>query len=266
MDEPGFGKAEAPVKRSPLFRIEGVKLRTWPILFTILLGFGIPVLAELIVLIVQHFVDLPDRPANPWMEYYYGHAAQLVLALIAIVIMKGFVKGDYGVHAPRGDSYVGAAIFWGILFGVMMTLVDYWPQIAAHRAPSAPPYELTPLNVTGWLSFEGIFVGPSEELLFRGLLVTYLASAIPGRISFLRFEMNAAGVIVALIFALAHVYSFVGHPFWIAFGQQFYAFALGVLYAYWFEKSRSLLAPIVGHNVSDLTEFILIFAMVAAWY
>ena len=48
-------------------------------------------------------------------------------------------------------------------------------------------------------------------------------------------------------------------------GQQFYAFALGVLYAYWFEKSRSLWAPIVGHNVGDLTEYALIFAMVAMW-
>jgi hypothetical protein len=266
MDEPGFGKASAPDVRPPLFRIDGVKLRALPIAITLLLGFGIPILASLIVYTVQHFVPLPDRPANPWMEYYYEHAAQLVLALFAISIMKGFMKADYGLHAPRGDSYVGSAIFWGLLFGVLMTAVDHWPEIIGHHAPSSPPYELTPLNVIGWLSFEGIFAGPPEEILFRGLLVTYLASAIPGRIAFLRFEMNAAGVIVAFLFALAHIYSFFGHPFWIAFGQQFYAFALGVLYAYWFEKSRSLWAPIVGHNVSNLTELILVFVMVAAWY
>ena len=266
MDEPGFGRANAQDTRPPLFRIDGVKLHAWPILLTILLGFGIPILAQLLVLIVQHFIPLPDRPANPWMEYYYDHAAQLVLALIAISVMKGFVKADYGLHAPRGDSYIAAAIFWGLLFGVVMTVVDFWPEISGRHAPSSPPYELTPINVTGWLSFEGIFAGPPEEILFRGLLVTYLASAIPGRISFLRFEMNAAGVIVALIFALAHIGNFVSRPFWIASGQQFYAFALGVLYAYWFEKSRSLWAPIVGHNVGNLTEFILIFAMVAVWY
>ena len=42
-----------------------------------------------------------------------------------------------------------------------------------------------------------------------------------------------------------------GVNFWIALGQQIYAFALGILYAYWREKSGSLLAPIIGHNVSD---------------
>jgi hypothetical protein len=31
-------------------------------------------------------------------------------------------------------------------------------------------------------------------------------------------------------------------------GQQIYAFELGILYAYWREKSGSLLAPIVGQR------------------
>jgi membrane protease YdiL (CAAX protease family) len=196
---------------------------------------------------------------------FYGHAAQLAYALLAIGVFKIFLRRDYGLHRPAGKSYIRAAILWGLFFGVLMTAVDYWPQILAHKPPSDKPYPLTPLNIAGWLSFEGLFVGPSEETLFRGLLVTYLAAAMPGRISLLRFEMNAAGVVVALIFALAHAFDFFTHPFLIAFGQQFYAFALGILYAYWFEKSRSLWAPIVGHNVGDVTEYVLIFAMVAMW-
>jgi len=54
-------------------------------------------------------------------------------------------------------------------------------------------------------------------------------------------------------------------PSFAAFGQQLYAFALGVLYAYWFEKSKSVVAPIVGHNVSDLTEYAICFALIALW-
>lgn len=46
-------------------------------------------------------------------------------------------------------------------------------------------------------------------------------------------------------------------------GQQIYAFALGVLYAYWLEKSKSIVAPIVGHNVSDVSEYAIVFAWVA---
>jgi membrane protease YdiL (CAAX protease family) len=251
---------------SGLVRIEGFRFRLWPILVTIVLGLGIPILSGITLDVVEHFTRLPERPDMPWVAYYYGHTAQLIYALLAIAIFKMFLRRDYGLHPPREKSYIGAAILWGLFFGLLMTFVDYWPQILAHHPPADRPYPLTPLNIAGWLSFEGIYVGPSEETLFRGLLVTFLMATLPGRISFWRYEMSLAGVVVALIFALAHVFDFVTQPFLMALGQQFYAFALGVLYAYWFEKSRSLWAPVIGHNVSDVTEFIAIFAMVAMWH
>jgi membrane protease YdiL (CAAX protease family) len=142
--------------------------------------------------------------------------------------------------------------------------VDYGPHILAQRAPRLD-YPLTAGNVIGWLGFQGLYVGPTEEVLYRSLLVTYLTVRMPGKLRAGRYEMNGAGVVVAAIFALAHIESF-GNEWWVvAFGQQLYAFALGVLYAYWLEKSKSVLAPVVGHNVSDLTEYVLLFLMVAAW-
>jgi membrane protease YdiL (CAAX protease family) len=88
---------------------------------------------------------------------------------------------------------------------------------------------------------------------------------MPGRVRLWGYEMNGAGLVVAAVFALMHAGSFFSDPFWSASGQLVYAFALGVLYAYWLEKSKSVLAPIVGHNVSDLTEYALLFLMVAFW-
>jgi hypothetical protein len=43
--------------------------------------------------------------------------------------------------------------------------------------------------------------------------------------------MHVAGVILALLFGLAHANNFWAQPFWFALAQQFYAFALG-MYAY----------------------------------
>jgi hypothetical protein len=88
---------------------------------------------------------------------------------------------------------------------------------------------------------------------------------MPGKVRLWGYEMNGAGVVVAAIFALAHFGSYFSDPWWAATGQTVYAFALGVLYAYWLEKSGSVLAPIVGHNVSDVTEYALLFLMVAFW-
>jgi membrane protease YdiL (CAAX protease family) len=86
-----------------------------------------------------------------------------------------------------------------------------------------------------------------------------------GRVRFLKYDMHVAGVILAVLFALAHLTSFWTGNFWMALGQQIYAFALGILYAYWREKSGSLLAPIIGHNVSDGVEYILMFLMTWLW-
>jgi hypothetical protein len=62
-----------------------------------------------------------------------------------------------------------------------------------------------------------------------------------------------------------HLTSFWTENFWLAFGQQIYAFALGILYAYWREQSGSLLAPIIGHNMSDGVEYVRMFLMTWAW-
>jgi hypothetical protein len=249
-----------------LFRIEGLRFRVWPVLFTALLGFGIPPLASLTVPIVEHFTALPERPEMPWIAGSYVQAVQLVYALIAIALLKPMIRADFGLHRPRGKSYVRAAILWGVFLGLLMTAVDYLPQILAHRPPADKPYPLTELNLAGWFSFEGLVVGPTDETLFRGLLVTYLAATLPGRISFRRYEMGVAGVIVALILALPYVADFFTRTMLIALGGMFYTFVLGVLLAYWFEKSQSLLAPIVGHGVSSLMKIALIFAMVALWH
>jgi uncharacterized protein len=119
--------------------------------------------------------------------------------------------------------------------------------------------------ILGTLGFEFIFVGFGEEVPFRGLLQTFLMLRTSGRIRFGRFDMHVAGLILALLFGLAHITNFWSQPFWFAFAQQLYAFALGVLYAYWREKSGSLLAPIIGHNMGDGAEYALIFFLTWLW-
>jgi membrane protease YdiL (CAAX protease family) len=94
-------------------------------------------------------------------------------------------------------------------------------------------------------------------------VVTYLAATMPGKLRLGRFEMNWAGVIAALIFSLLHAGNFSLRARPLALGQQVYAFVLGVLYAYWLEKSKSVVAPILGHNVSDGVEYALLFAWLA---
>ena len=87
---------------------------------------------------------------------------------------------------------------------------------------------------------------------------------MPGKVHVGRFEMSWAGVLVAVIFALLHASNFDTRAWPLALGQQVYAFALGVLYAYWLEKSRSIVAPAIGHNAGDVVEYIILFAWIGA--
>jgi len=243
---------------------EPFRLHALPIALTILLGLGISFLSFSTIEFLKLVVRLPERPEMPWVGYYYFHIVEFVYALVVIAFLKLGRRGEFGLRYPDGESYVGDAIRWGLLFGIVMTAIDFAPQLIAMHRPDQP-YPLTPLNIAGWFSYQGVFVGLSEEVFFRGLLVSYLTQRLPGRVTFRGLTMNGAGVVVAVLYALSYSESFLSRALPIALGQMLYAFALGLFFAYWYEKSRSLLAPIIGHNVSAAVEQVLIFAMVVAF-
>jgi membrane protease YdiL (CAAX protease family) len=244
----------------PPFRLKFV-----PLLVTATLGFGVPYLGGYLAFHASKIFGTPSPhgPTLPWL--YVQHAGQLLVALVVIALLKyRDLPADYGLHWPREKTYILPAILWGVFFGVLMTVVDYTPQLVTGTKPD-PGFPLTSGNLAGWLFFEGVYVGPTEEIPFRALLVTYLATTMPGKLRIGRFDMNWAGIVVAIVFALLHAGNFDSRHWPEALGQQIYAFALGVLYAYWLEKSRSVVAPIIGHNVSDVVEYLILFAWLDAF-
>ena len=245
-----------------VFSISGLQLRLWPILATIGLGLAVILPSGYVfVLVTQH---MGNRPSAPWLALLANHAVMLVIALALIAwFSKGRIS-EYGLQWPKQEHYVLSALAWGAFFGVLMTVVDYFPQILKH-APPPENLSLTPASIGAWLFFQGVFVGPTEETAFRGLMQTYLMQRTSGQVRLWKYEIHIAGVILALLFALAHLTSFWTGNLWLALGQQIYAFALGILYAYWREKSESLLAPIIGHNVGDGVEYVLMFLMTWLW-
>lgn len=250
--------------KNSVFSVSGLNVRLWPVLATIGLAAVVILPSGYITFLLTRGMGLRRANEMPWLALFANHAAMLVIALALIAwLSKGRIS-EYGLQWPRAKSYAFSAAAWGALFGALMTVVDYFPQLLKHLPPPEN-LSLAPGTIGAWLFFEGIYVGPTEELPFRGLLQTFLMQRSSGRVRFLNYEMHVAGVILALLFALAHLTSFWTENFWLALGQQIYAFALGILYAYWREKSGSLLAPIIGHNLSDGVEYVLMFLMTWAW-
>ena len=245
------------------FSISGLQLRLWPVLATIGLAVAVILPSGYVTGLLVGRISMDRGMAMPWLSLFVSHATMLAVALGLTAWLSRGKLADYGLQSPKHKSYALSALAWGAFFGVLMTVVDYFPQIVRHLPPEN--LSLAPTSVGAWLFFQWIFVGPTEEIPFRGLLQTFLMQRTSGRVRLWKYEMHVAGVILAILFALAHVTSFWAENFWLALGQQIYAFALGILYAYWREKSGSLVAPIIGHNASDGVEYVLMFVMTWAW-
>ena len=244
-----------------LFSISAQQIPFWPVVATIGLALLVILPSGYVYVLLAGPMSMESRP---WLAMFVNHA---VMLLIALLLIGWFGKGrfsEYGLQWPKRQHYVPSALAWGAFFGVLMTAVDYFPQILKHLPPPEN-LSLSPASIGAGIFFEGIFVGPTEEIPFRGLLQTFLMQRSSGRVRLFKHDMHIAGVILALLFALAHLASFWTEDFRIALGQQIYAFALGILYAYWREKSGSVLAPMIGHNVGDGVEYVLMLLMTGLW-
>ncbi|MBV9990604.1 MAG: CPBP family intramembrane metalloprotease [Alphaproteobacteria bacterium] len=235
-------------------------MRFLPIFFAVVIGVGINWLSAELMDQARRVSRLVPPIADQLGHLYAVGVAELALALIVILAMKWLAPGDYGLHAPEEKSYLGPAILWGLVIGALMTLADYWPDLVAHTVPRNGA-ELTRL---GWLGYQGGFAGVADEVFYRSLLVTYLSVAMPGRVHVRGLAMSGAGLVAAAIFAVFTA-SFVTKPVEIALGEMVVSFLAGALYAYWLEKSKSVVAPIVGHDVAGAVQFFALFAIVKAW-
>jgi membrane protease YdiL (CAAX protease family) len=106
------------------------------------------------------------------------------MLVIALALIAWFSKGhlaDYGLQWPKGKAYIRSALGWGAFFGLLMTVVDYFPQILK-RIPPPENLSLTPGSIVHWLFFERVYVAPTEEIPFRGLLQTFLMLRTSGRV------------------------------------------------------------------------------------
>jgi hypothetical protein len=230
-----------------------------------LLPQGIPLW---IVDTLSNYVPLPGIH-GPLGSAIAPHIVMLLLALGAIyALRRRLPQIDFGLVLPKGRSYIATAIILGLFAGIVMALVDNASSLISHSVPRGydTGYGVGVSSMPGWLLYYGLLVGPTEEVPFRGLVLTYLMMSMPGRVRFRGFEMKGAGVVLAAIFTIGFgFYALISNYLLVAIGQMLYVFFGTLALAYWFEKSRSLLAPVVGHSVASVTWQALTFAIVIAF-
>ncbi len=217
----------------------------WVVVLTVVL-LGVPKLSGVVASFFNYQALDPDG-AFAWISVHH-----IVQALVFLLIMAGlsrYKRIDFGFSL--GNKAVGMTYLlkFTLIFGVgsvvshLITLVTNSFQVF--------PYAMTARNIIGQLSFQLLLSGPSEELIFRAFAITMLGLLINHRV--LSGKVSSANLIAAVIFGLAHVgitfmpFALRYHPY-----QILMSIVLGYFYGDCYEKSKSIVYPMLMHSVSNV--------------
>ena len=203
------------------------------------------------------FLD-PDR-AFAWS--WIHHIIQFILAIGAMMLYPRIKPGDWGFSLVNSrlslqiflKFSIGWLIFYGI--GTFITL----KMTGQH---TVYPFHYTTRNVAGYSGFMFLMPGLSEESLFRGFVMIVLGQSWKGIIRIGKLIIPVSGIIASLIFTYAHMsYTLFPLRFYYNPGQLIAAFGLGIFYAIIFYRTKSLLGPMLCHNISDGLGFIIVYLL-----
>jgi uncharacterized protein len=231
----------------------------WVLLMAAIL-LGVPRLAGMVADQFDYSTMDPDG-AFAWISVHHIVQALIFLALMLAISKLGGVQFGFS----WGDRQVGwfyvrlfAMIFAGyVVVSLIITILTGSFQ--------GFQYPMTARNISGQLGFQLLLSGPSEELIFRAFAMTMLGLLITGNLargdsSFGRVitsifggNLSIVNLIAAVIFGLAHVrFSF--NPLSASFstGQVIYSIILGLFYGVAYERSGSMVYPMIMHSISNV--------------
>lgn len=188
----------------------------------------------------------PDG-AFMWISVHH-----IVQALVIMILMFIFVKFT-GVkfHLGLGNSVEGIkylkrfmmvfTVYVAIAF-IISIATDTFGQFI---------YPLTARNITGYLGFQLLLSGPSEELIFRAFSISLFAFFVTEKR--INKHLSYAVLFASIIFGVAHI-GFSFNPFSISYSlfQVGYAIVLGYFYGDCYEKSKSVLYPMIMHSFTNV--------------
>lgn len=185
-----------------------------------------------------------------WLYMVQHHLAQMALALVVIGVAGRMRFGEWGLNLGNWKRSLRMTRSFTVIFAVVIA-VGIGLQVAGGIEPREAPR--TGPEIAGWLFFMIVVSGLSEEILFRGMMQTWLSRWFPAQLSLPGLKVPAAGLLTAVIFAAVHI-NFTLVPLQVTHfyaPQVFIAFVLGVVYSVAYHRTGSLLAPILMHNIAN---------------
>ena len=188
-------------------------------------------------------------PDGAFMWISIHHMVQALLILIVVFILTKRFKVDF--HLGMGNKEVGFRYLKRfLLIFLVYVVVAFGSTMIISGVPSFQ-YPLTAKNIVGSLGFQLLLSGPSEEIIFRAFAMTMFVLLISkGR---LNKHLSYANLFAALVFGAAHMHISLS-PFDVSFKttQVLLAIGLGYFYGDCYEKSKSVVYPMLMHSLSNV--------------
>lgn len=113
------------------------------------------------------------------------------------------------------------------------------------HAPLDIPQLVSPMNILGYLTFQWIEVGLSEETMFRGLIQTYLMKNLSGYVKILGHNLHVGIVIGAILWGAFHFINILVLPIGPVVFFVLFTTIAGLVLGYAYQETGSLLTTII---------------------
>jgi len=107
-------------------------------------------------------------------------------------------------------------------------------------------------NIIGTLGFQLLLSGPAEEVVYRALPIVLLTRSF-GKSVTIGGSVTLEVLLASLLFSFAHAnWSLIPFTFKADSFQIIYAFVLGTIQGIAYQRSRSILYPVLMHSISNV--------------
>jgi membrane protease YdiL (CAAX protease family) len=212
------------------------------------------VMQELLVWAVCLIANLiPYQGIDPF-DSFAGISIQqmaiLIIALIIILILSKLLNLNFYFQlgdTKRGIKYV--TIFTAVF--VVISVLQHTYMALNNQLP-VYTFPLDGRNIIGTLGFQLLLTGPTEEVLFRALPIILLTRSFGNTIK-VKGNVTLEVIIASILFAFAHVsWSIIPLHFEADYFQLIYAFVMGTIQGIVYQKTKSILYPVLMHSFSNV--------------
>ena len=211
--------------------------------------------------IIYPFFKLVD-PDKVFIVLIIHHLIQAAIVLFLIIFVSKLfnlsIKKDFGFNLNKISYSIKSVICFAAIWIVIQSTANIL-FIYILKETYSFPFPLNEKNFIGYFLFQLLLSGTSEEIMYRAFVITamlYLYKNFFEKKKFLHIIIIISSV---FIFMYDHV-NFNLFPLKIVYidiKQQLICIIYGIYYGYLFIKTRSIIGPMLAHNLLNAVNILL---------